>query len=413
MTALTYAIITLGNTVLTSVMSGWLIYFYLPPGGNALVPVGLFGIVVLISRISHIAANLLVTRFGSGTTRRWLRYLIGGAWFMPTLFVLLWLPLQAQASTVNLIYLFVILIAFNVASGLHQAAYRAILPALDAKEQGAIGTWNMAFLLLGGILAALSGPLIQSLNYPQAIGMFALGSAPFLIVPGLVLSRRLVGKDQPLERAPFFESVRAAWGIPAFRGFALSWGLMWLATTFTFETIPYIVTEICHLSKAEAVYFYLAPLVVSIIAYPLISKLSARYGVKTIYRASLLAGAVAMPGLILISERIPIPLPAQGLIWLSVQTFCLMGAQTSPGAITAEITSGNEAQQNALYAFGNLIDQLASGLALAIIPFSLILGNSMANPIGIKLLGPLGAFFLLVSFVSFGCYKFIRFCLVN
>lgn len=413
MTALTYAIITLGNTVLTSVMSGWLIYFYLPPGDNALVPVGLFGIVVLISRISHIAANLLVTRFAPRTTRGWLWHLIGGALFMPALFLLLWLPPQAETSSTNLLHLFATLIAFNVASGLHQAAYRAILPALDAKEQGAIGNWNMAFLLLGGILAALSGPLIQSLNYPQAIGMFALGSAPFLIVPGLVLSRRFGGKDQPLEPAPFFESVRAAWGIPAFRGFAISWGLMWLATTFTFETIPYIVTEICHLSKAEAVYFYLAPLVVSIIAYPLISKLSARYGVKAIYRASLLAGAVAMSGLILISERIPIPLLAQGLIWLSVQTLCLMGAQTSPGAITAEITAGNEAQQNALYAFGNLIDQLFSGLALAIIPFFLVLGNSMANPIGIKLLGPLGGLFLLVSFVMFGYYKFIRFCLVN
>lgn len=410
MTAFTYAIISLANTILTSVMSGWLIYFYLPPGGNALVPLSLFGLVVFISRISHVAANITLNRFAPRTVSGWGWYMIGAALVIPALFILLWLPPAASETNANLLHLFLVLVAFNIATGVHQAAYETLLPvfAVTDKERGAISNWRMVSLLVGSILAAFTGPLIQAFHYTQAIWIFTLGSAPFLIVPALLLLGRLGSENRTLVRVPFLKSVKAAWAIPAFRVFAISWALMWLATTFTYETIPYIVTEICRLSKTEAVYFYLTPLVVSAIAYPFIGKLAGRYGLKIVFRASLLAGAVAMCGLILIGERIPLPLFAQGLVWIILQTICLSGAQSIPGAIIAEITANDSTQQSSLYAFGNLIDQLSSGLALAIIPFFLLFGRSLVDlsgPLGVRMLAPAGALFLLAAFFVFGGYK--------
>lgn len=407
MTALTYAIITLGNTILTGVMSGWLIYFYLPPNDNALVPIGLFGLVVLLSRISHIVSSITINRFAPHTTAGWLWRMVGGGFVMAALFGLLWLSPQGPNA---LLHLLLVLVAFNVASGIHQAGYEALLPVLAPDEQAraAISNWRMGFLLLGSLLAGLMGPLIQALSYTQTIGIFTLSSAPFLIVPGLLLRRRLSSEAPPLERSSFLENVKIAWANPAFRAFACSWGLMWLATTFTFETIPYIVTEICRLSVADAAYFYLVPIFVSLFAYPIIGKLTERYGVKTVFRASLLAGAVVTPGLLLINEHIPLPLLVQGLGWLVLQTACLSGAQSSPGVIVAEIIADSPEQQGPLYAFGNLVDQLASGLALAIIPFFMILGRGTTDPtgpLGILLLAPMGAAFLLAAFFVFGHYK--------
>jgi Na+/melibiose symporter-like transporter len=413
MTALVYAIITLGNATLTGVMSGWLIYFYLPPGGNALVPLGLFGLAVLISRVTHILSNILVNRFAPRAASGRLLYMVGGALFMPLLFVLLWLPPHAGPSIWNLVYLFLALVAFNAMTGVHQAPYEALLPtlAIREKERGAVGNWRMGFMLGGNILAGLAGPLIEALGYIQAMWIFAAVAAPFLILPGLVLRRRLMQETQPVKRIPSLDNIKAALGNRAFRVFALSWGLMWLGTTFTFETLPYIVTEICRLSKADTAWFCFSTLAASLVAYPVVRKLAERYGVKSVYRASLLAGAVAMPGLMLVSERIPIPLFAQGLLWIVLQTTCLIGAQALPGAITTEITTGNPDQQGPLSAFGDLVDQLSSGLALAIIPFFLLLGRSLSDPLGplgVRLLGPAGGLFLLASFLVFGHYKINR-----
>lgn len=407
MIALAYGLITLGTTVLTGVMSGWLIYFYLPPNSNALVPIGLFGLVVLLSRISHIAANLLTNRLALQSSIGWLWRMLGGALFMPALFVLLWLPPHLTESNINLLHLILTLVIFNIASGIHQASYEALLPRLASNEQiqSAISNWRMTFLLLGNILAVLTGPLIQSTSYTQAIGIFTLGSTPFLIIPGIFLRTRLSGKTCPLQPVPFLDTIRTAWAKPAFRAFACSWGLMWLATTFTFETLPYIATQICQLSVGETAYFYLASIVISVLAYPLTEKLTKRYGAGNLYRASLLAGAIAMPGLLLVNAAIPIPLLAQGLLWLTLQTVCLSGAQSAPGALIAEITADAPGQQGPLYAFGNLVDQLSSGLALAIIPLFMILGRNTAEPTGIRLLAPAGALFLLAAFWVWGLSK--------
>jgi MFS family permease len=177
---------------------------------------------------------------------------------------------------------------------------------------------------------------------------------------------------------------------------------MWLATTFTFESLPYIVTEICKSSKADTAYLYFAALVTSLIGYPAVTKLAERYGVKTVFRGSLLAGALVAPGLLLISDSTPIPLLAQGILWMVLQAASLAGAMALPGAVTAEIGEGNQS------AFGNLVDQLASGLALAIIPLFLLLGRSQFDsqgPLGVRLLGLAGSLFLLSAFLIFGRYK--------
>ena len=254
----------------------------------------------------------------------------------------------------------------------------------------------------------LSWPLIVALGYIPTIWIFAAVAAPFLILPGLFLRNRLKRETQPVEHIPFLDNVKTALGNRAFRVFALSWGLMWLGTTFTFETLPYIVTEICRLGKGDTVWFYFSTLLVSLVAYPVATKLAERYGVKAVYRASLFAGAVVMSGLMLVNERIPIPLFAQGLIWIVLQVACLMGAQSLPDIITAEITADDPDRQGPLYAFGNLVDQLSSGLALAILSFVLLLGRSLSDPLGplgVRLLGPIGGIFLLASFWVFGRYE--------
>lgn len=415
---LAYTIITLGSATLWGVMSGWLLYFYLPPDGQLLIPVALFSIAILAGRIVNITLGLPIGYFSDRTHSGWgrrLPYVIGGALFMPFFFVLLWTPPHPTESIWNLLYVSLVLIAFNIAYEMHQTPYDALLPelAIDEKKRVAISTWKAGFLLGGSILASLAGPLIEALGYAHAMWVFAAIAAPFLILPAFFLRRKVNLTTQPVEQVSFFASLKMTLGNHAFQIFILSWGMMWAATTFILETLPYIVTEVCHLSETDTVYFYFPAIIVTLVCFPAVTWLSERYSIKTVYGGSLLAGAVTLPGLLFIGDWIPIPLLTQGIIWIILQSAALAATQILPSAIAAEITDDDERRtgqrrEGSFYSVWALLGQVSSGLATAAIPLFLLLGRSQFDPhgpLGVRLLGLAGGGFLLASFWVFRKYK--------
>ncbi len=418
MTRLAYTIITLGSSALWGVVSGWLLYFYLPPGETPLVPLALYSIVILISKAVNILIGLPIGYLSDHTNSRWgrrLPYVIGGAIFLPVLFVFLWTPPHAESSNVNLLYLFLTFIAFNLVYEIHQVPYESLLPelAVTEKDRVAISSWKTGFLLGGNILAAFAGPLIDSLGYVRTMLIFAVVAAPVLILPGFFLRKSVNLNYQPTQKISFAASLKTTFGDRSFQIFALSWGLFWTGTAFILEVMPFIVTEVCRLNEADAVYFYLPAIGVTLLAFPFVIRLSERYGMKTVYGGSLLAGAITLPSLMLIGDWIPIPLLAQGILWVVLQSAALAGAQVLPGAMIAEITDHDERltgqrREGSFYSVWGLVNQASSGLAIALIPLFLLLGRSKLDaqgPLGVRLLGLAGGLLLLASFWIFRQYK--------
>jgi glycoside/pentoside/hexuronide:cation symporter, GPH family len=415
---LAYTIITLGSSTLWGVTSGWLLYFYLPPGAQPLVPLAFYSIVILVSKAVNILLGLPVGYISDHTRSSWgrrLPYIIGGAILIPILFVLLWTPPRASTPALTSLYLFLVLIVFNAVYEIHQVPYEALLPelAVSEKDRVAISSWKTGFLLGGNILAGFAGPLIGKFGYFYSMLVFATVVAPILILPGFFLRKQIDNSFQPVRQISFITSLKITFGNRAFQIFAITWGLLWTAATLVLETLPFVVTEICHLKEADTVYFYLPAIAVTLIAFPLITKLSERYGMKIVYRGSLLAGAISLPLLILIGDWIPIPLLAQGILWVVLQSASLAGAQILPSAMIAEITDYDERQtsqrrEGSFYSVWGLLNQVSSGLGLAIIPLVLLLGRSQSDPqgpLGVRLLGVIGGLLLLVSFWVFRQYR--------
>ena len=120
---LAYTIITLGSATLWGVISGWLLYFYLPPGQPPLIPLAFYSIVILISRVVNIILGLPIGYISDNTRSSWgrrLPYIIGGAAFLPILFLLLWTPPHTGDSKLTALYLFLVLVGFNVVYEIHQ-----------------------------------------------------------------------------------------------------------------------------------------------------------------------------------------------------------------------------------------------------------------------------------------------------
>ena len=418
MAQLAYTIITLGSSTLWGVVSGWLLYFYLPPGAPPLVPLTFYSIVILISKAVNIVIGLPIGYISDHTNSSWgrrLPYIIGGAIFLPALFILLWTPPQAGGSSLTLIYLFLALIAFNLAYEIHQVPYEALLPelAVEEKERVTISSWKTGFLLVGNVVAGFTGPLIGWLGYVRTMWIFAIIVAPILILPGFILRSRINMNYQPTGKISFRASLKLTFGNRSFQIFALSWGLLWTGATLVLETLPFIVTEICRLRESDAVYFYLPAISITLIAFPFIIKLSQRYGMKAIYRGSLLAGAMSLASLMLIGSWIPIPLLAQWILWVILQSASLAGAQILPSAMIAEITDEDEVRtghrrEGSFYSVWGLLNQASSGLGMALIPLFLLLGRSKSDPqgpLGVRLLGLAGGILLLISFWVFRYYK--------
>jgi GPH family glycoside/pentoside/hexuronide:cation symporter len=415
---LTYTVITLGSATLWGIISGWLLYFYLPPGEQPLVPIAFYSVVILTSKLINIMLGLPVGYLSDHTHSRWgrrLPYIIGGALFLPIFFFLLWTPPSTTESFGNLFYLALVLIAFSAAYEIHQIPYESLLPelAIGEADRVAISTWKTGFLLGGNILSGFAGPLIAKLGYPHSMGIFAAVVAPIVILPGFFLARRINLTSRPIEKIPFLNSLKTTFSNRPFQTFTLSWGLMWTASTFILGTLPFIVTEVCRLDKSDAVYFYLSAILATLIAFPFISRLSARYGMKKVYRGSLLAGAITLPSLLLIGDQIPISLFAQGIIWIVLQSISLAGTQILPSAMAAQITDHDEKltgqrREGSFYSVWGLLNQVASGLAMGVIPLFLLLGRSRLDPngpLGVRLLGLAGGILLLISFLVFGQYN--------
>jgi len=421
MTDIAYALLTLGSSGLWGFVSGWILYFYLPPTGSPLVPLALYSVVILLSRGINIALTLPIGFISDRTHTRWGRripYIFVASLFMLGTFILLWLPPQHTESLVNLFYLVAVMVIFNIAYSFRQIPYEALLPefAPEEKRRVNIAGWKAGFQLVGVVLAGFAGPLIEAWGFGNAALIFVGIAFPFFFLPLFFVRERSEHQTLPkADVAPlsFWTHLKLTLANRAFLVFITSWALFWMSSTFVLETIPYIATQICRGTEADTVYFYIPPIIVSLACFPIITRLANRFGKRLVFLASLLSGAVVLPSLFLIGDSIPLPLLWQGVIWICLEALALSGAQVLPSAIAAEITDADakvtgRRREGSYYAALGFLDQASSGLASALLPLFFFLGRSQADvhgPLGIRLLGLVGGFALLLAFFIFRKYS--------
>jgi GPH family glycoside/pentoside/hexuronide:cation symporter len=173
--------------------------------------------------------------------------------------------------------------------------------------------------------------------------------------------------------------------------------------------IPYIVTEICRLNVADAPYFYIAGVLALLACFPLVNWLADRFGKWSVFAGSLLASAIVLPGLMLIGPWFPIPLMAQGLIWIALQSIAMSGVTMLPQAFAAEITDYDEKmtgqrREGAYYSAWSLLGQVINGAAVAMLPLLFLFGRSQSDvhgALGVRLIGPIGGVLMFVGLLIF------------
>jgi len=414
-----FSLVMLGTTIIWSVGDGWVLYFYLPPDGQGvpLVPVALYGIVALIANIVNAAVTppigYLSDHFQSQWGRR-LPFMFVSSLPMLIAFILLWLPPEQGESMVNLIYLGVVLALFNVTQNLVNIPLSSLLPDIAATDRHRVRltAWSSSFQLIGIILAAAAGALVSQFGFVTMALIYAAVILPFLYLPFFILREKPGRQIEPEQRLGFIQSIVKTISNRAFFMLSVAGFGYWTTTAFLIMSIPYIVTEVCQQDVSATTYFYLVAVLPLLACYPLINWLAVRFGKWRIFSGSLLASALVLPGLMLIGPRLPIPLLAQGLIWIGMQAIAMSGVTMLPQAFAAEITDYDETltgqrREGAYYSSWSLLGQVINGVAALLLPLLFLLGRSQTDingPLGVRLTGLIGGLLMFVSFLLFFKY---------
>jgi GPH family glycoside/pentoside/hexuronide:cation symporter len=418
---LAYALINLAGSIIWSVLSWWLSYFYLPPEGEGLtrVPVALYGVVVFGSNALNALMAPLIGRWSDRTRSPWgrrLPFMFAAALPMLACFVLLWTPPVAGTSAWNLVYLGLVLTLYNTAYTLNQIPYTALLPELARTDQHRVrlSAWTSGFLLIGTLLSGGAGPLIERWGYPTMALAYAAVCLPAFYLPFLVLKEPPSARTAPVPPTKLERGIRTMLRNRAFRVMTGAGLCYWGITTLVMSAIPYVVTEVCLLDQADTWAFYTPAILATLVCYPLVTWLANRVGKWRVFAGSLLASALVLPALMLIGPWAPLSLKAQGILWVTLQAIALSGVTMLPPAFGAEVVDDDAARtgqrrEGMIYATWGLLSQVTNGLAAVVWSLLLLLGRSHTapqGPLGVRMTGVVGGALLFVGFVIFLRYPF-------
>lgn len=409
-----YGMITLGGTTVWSVLSGWLLYFYLPPEKPALAPAALYGIAPLIASIVSVAISLPIGYWSDHVRGRWgrrLPFIFVSSLPMLAFFVLLWVPPVRTQSLWNLAYLTSMLVLYHIAYSVNQIPYEALLPELVSTDHHRVrmSAWYAGFQLVGMILGGFAGLAIGWLGYPGTALFYAVVMVPFFYLPFLVLRERTCRQIAPAGRLGFGPSIKATLDNRAFLIFVAAWAFYWGTMTLVQSAIPFVATEICLLEPVDTAYFYIPAVIAALLCYPFVTWLSDRIGKRRVFSWSLLASAIMLAGLLLIGDWLPVPLKIQGIAWAVLEAMAMSGVTVLTSALAAEVTDHDQSltgqrREGAYYSAMGLLDHVITGVASALLPILLLLGRSHTaahGPLGVRLIGALGGLMMLVAFVIF------------
>ncbi len=136
-----------------------------------------------------------------------------------------------------------------------------------------------------------------------------------------------------------------------------------------------------------------------------LERLAELYGKWRVLIPAFLAADTLAPRLARISDSSPIPLLAQGIVWIILLSAAMVGGQILPLTIIADATDADERvtgqrREGSFYSAQGLFGQIASMGAAAVLPLLLSVGSgptATVGPMGVRLTGLVSGLALLIA----------------
>ena len=400
-----FAIGQLGWSMLSGIISNWLVYFYQPgesmlaqghvlfvTQGAVFLGLTLIGLITASGRIFDAITDPLIAsasdrcRHRLGRRMPFMRY---AAIPFGVITVLIFVSPVDHTSWVNNLFLAVMVLCFYLAMTCYCTPYNALIPELGRTQKLRINVstfisvtyfFGTAFAYLVPNIAGIFEPSLGVTNaFRATIGILAVVAVICMLVPSFAINEHEYAVTTPSE-TPTFASLGKTFKNAEFRTFVCSDVLYWIALTMFQTGLPFYITELMHLDSGMTFPLFALMTLMSFIFYLPVNILAKKLGKKRLvtfaflfftlaFAITSLVGNFGVPGLAwgaLVAVLASIPMAILGIV---------------PQAIVADIaeadaTTTGEKREGMFYAARTFAFKLGQSVAMLLFTSIALIGTA-------------------------------------
>ena len=412
---------SLGGNAIGRSRDLWLLFFYLGDDdgdperrGPALA----IGAALVVVRLIEALDDPLIGHWSDHTRSRLGRripFVLSATPFMVIFFVLVWTPPDPGETYANVFYLFGILWAFHLFATLSGGPFESLLPEIARRgdDRLSIVGWQVAFGVAGAVIAlVISGLLIDAFGF---LGMALVIAVVALISRYVALAgawKRSIAASRDLapetEQLGLREAVTTCLRNDQFVVFLPSFILYATGVQMMTGVLPFYVEEVLERDKPGVMVAVLtgSAIAVVVVVLPFVVLLARRRSKREIYGWGMLFASLYFP-LFFFAGFVPaVPAGGQAVAFALLLGLALAPVQTFPNPLIAVITDYDhlrtgERREATYYA---TLEKTASAAATGLLVALLAIGSTTADPLGIRLVGPVSGALALVGYLVFRRY---------
>lgn len=429
-----YAFGMMGWSIMINLISVILVYLYLPPESSGLpklitqvVIFGFFNVIAIITasgRLVDAVVDPFIAQFSDRSKNPKGRRIPMMKWAIIPAFVfccLIFYPLRQEESSVNILWLVVMLIGFYVSSTAYIIPYNALLPELapSSEDKVRLSTFQSVGYVMGiGISSNafnLTELLQTSLNMSTRIAALQLSvfimaslAACFMLITVLAIDEKKYCVSVPsavsLKNA-LLQTLRNR----NFLLFIVADFSYFIAVTIITSGLMYFVTVLLFLEESIGNKLMMTMVLVSFLFYPIINFLAKTIGKKIIVIVSLGLLSLVFLGIYFLGKADLNPLlQIYGLI--AFAAIPLASLNILPNALLAEIIEKDskdthENKEAIYFAVRYFFVKIAQTFGIALFAMLLIYGKDIGNDLGVRLNGILGFVLCFLAALIFTRFK--------
>lgn len=425
----TFAIGQFGWSLLSGIITNWLVYYYTDETagifgshittGPVFLSITLFGLITMVGRIFDAVTDPLIASWSDRSSYKGGRR-IPFMKFIAIPFALVtcavfFLP-QTGSIVVNDILVFVTLMLFYLFMTIYCTPYNALISELgnDEKNRINVSTYisftyilglSISFLIpnVAGIFEASLG---KENSIRVAIGIMSAIAAIAMILPGLLIKERDYIKSVPV-KTDAFTSLFKSFSNPQFARFVASDVIYFFAVTLFQTGLPFYETKLMDVPDTFTFTLTVIMTVVSLCLYPVVNKFSLKMGKKK----PIILGFFTYALVFFLAS-----ICGKGLIWGIVIAVCagipmaILGIL--PQAVVADIAETDaydSGEERSGMFFAARTFAMKMGQAISMLVFTSVVArftsDAGTNPFGYRLTAIIATVFCLIGAVLFFFYN--------
>ncbi len=357
----------LGWSLMSGLISNWLVYFYQPDetaigqGQTLFIPQGLvilgiftvIGAITAFGRIFDAVTDPLIASWSDRCTSpkgRRMPFLRYASFPLSIATVLVfWSPIN-KTSWINAAFLFVMVMTYYLSITAYCTPYNALISELGHTQQERLNISTViSFTYIAGTAVAYLAPMIWGAFIPafgrvNAIRVTFTGMAVIAFccmqVPVIAIKEKEYVNTVPTQDGAF-GSLVATFKNAEFRKFVASDILYWIAITMFQTGLPFFVTSLLKLPETMTTIYFVGMTAISLVFYIPINKLTPKLGKKKLitFAFVIFCAAYFYTGFL---GRIPgIPAEVQGAVLTVAAALPMAIFGILPQAVVADIAQSD------------------------------------------------------------------------